>query len=288
MSRITAGPHGTKLLAVKEIFRTREQHHFSDRQFSKIVAAEFCIQSTLRHAHLVPVLDLVRLDADHWCQILEYCPNGDLFARIRKQTINPGEAGRILYQTLRGIAYMHAKGVAHRDIKPENILFDNEDRVKIADFGSAEVFKQCWEKQISLTRGQAGSRPYMAPETFNDQWHDARKADIWSCGIVYVTMLCGRNPWQQAKSTDDATYRSYEQNYPTWSKSTLKDRSCSGLAFTAKIPNAEAAELVTLMLAPNPEDRPHAHTLLEHAYFRQLGLAPPVKKTKHRSSIDGQ
>ncbi|KAI9593756.1 kinase-like domain-containing protein [Syncephalis fuscata] len=200
-------PHTGRALAVKKIFRTREQHHFSDRQFSKIVAAEFCIQSTLKHPNLVPVLDLVRLDQNHWCQILEYCPNGDLFGRIRKQQLQPNEAGHILYYMLKGIAYMHNKGVAHRDIKPENILFDSEGQVKIADFGSAEVFRQCWERNISMTRGQAGSRPYMAPETFNDDWHDARSADIWSCGIVYLTMLCGRNPWCQANQANDSVYR---------------------------------------------------------------------------------
>jgi len=44
------------------------------------------------------------------------------------------------WQTMRGLAYLHAKGIAHRDIKPENILVNPKTyQVKICDFGSAKI-----------------------------------------------------------------------------------------------------------------------------------------------------
>ncbi|RKP04721.1 kinase-like domain-containing protein, partial [Thamnocephalis sphaerospora] len=187
----------------------RRPESMTDRQFTKLVAAEFCIQSTLRHPHLLRVVDLVRFSTDRWGQILEYCPGGDLHDRIRLGPLSYEEAGGILKQLLTGITYMHRLGVAHRDIKPENILFDAAGCVKIADFGSAEVFRQCWETRSNKTRGQAGSRPYMGPETFTGCWYDARKADIWSCGIVYASMILGQVPWQQADTARDTLYRAF-------------------------------------------------------------------------------
>ena len=37
--------------------------------------------------------------------------------------------------------YLHKKGVSHRDIKPENLLLDENDVLKISDFGMATVFR---------------------------------------------------------------------------------------------------------------------------------------------------
>jgi serine/threonine protein kinase len=40
-------------------------------------------------------------------------------------------------QLAKGIATLHKEKIAHRDIKPQNILIDDEERVKICDFGCA-------------------------------------------------------------------------------------------------------------------------------------------------------
>lgn len=51
------------------------------------------------------------------------------------------EAQKYFKQLITGVEYLHERGVAHRDIKPENILLDDNDDVKISDFGMATMFR---------------------------------------------------------------------------------------------------------------------------------------------------
>ena len=88
----------------------------------------------------------------------------------------------ILIQTLRGLAYLHARPnpVIHRDIKPANILLEDREReveprepgpcIKLADFGLATQGTKCG--------GPAGTYSYVAPEAFVSGSNDA-KLDIW-------------------------------------------------------------------------------------------------------------
>lgn len=54
-------------------------------------------------------------------------------------TVN--EARRFFNQLMDGVYYLHTKGVAHRDLKPENLLLDEQDTLKISDFGMATMFR---------------------------------------------------------------------------------------------------------------------------------------------------
>lgn len=51
------------------------------------------------------------------------------------------EARRFFNQLMDGVNYLHTKGVAHRDLKPENLLLDEQDTLKISDFGMATMFR---------------------------------------------------------------------------------------------------------------------------------------------------
>lgn len=73
--------------------------------------------------------------------LLEHAANGSLFFYIDLEKGLPEKlALRFLYETAKGIDYLHSSGVVHRDIKPENLLLDKDFRIKVCDFGwSCEI-----------------------------------------------------------------------------------------------------------------------------------------------------
>lgn len=122
-----------KLYAVKE-FRKRRKNE-TEKDYVKKLTSEFCISSTLHHPNIVETVDLVQDEAQHWCEVMEYCPGGDLYAAIKKGGMSSGEVECSFKQVLLGIQYLHSMGVAHRDIKPENLLLDGRGHVKVRFLG---------------------------------------------------------------------------------------------------------------------------------------------------------
>ena len=57
---------------------------------------------------------------------------------------------------MRSIAYIHAKGICHRDLKPENVLIDENNNVKIIDFG----FSTSGKNYLTTF---CGTPPFMCP-----------------------------------------------------------------------------------------------------------------------------
>lgn len=98
------------------------------------------------------------------------------------------EAQKYFKQLLRGVEYLHIKGITHRDLKPENLLLDNAGNLKISDFGMATLFRMRGKERLLDKR--CGTLPYIPPEVIEPPYH-AQPADLWSCGIVLVAMLSG-------------------------------------------------------------------------------------------------
>ena len=70
------------------------------------------------------------------CQVLEYCPGGELFDYIvDRDRLCEAESRKFFRQIVAGVTYIHEAGYAHRDLKPENILIDEDHQLKLIDFG---------------------------------------------------------------------------------------------------------------------------------------------------------
>lgn len=125
------------------------------------VKKEVCIHKLLHHPHILKFFGK-RTQGTIEYIFLEYAAGGELFDRIGKSMnfkfihyfvthsllyIEPdvgmeiGAAQRYFKQILSGVQYLHARGIAHRDLKPENILLDDNDNVKISDFGLSTLFR---------------------------------------------------------------------------------------------------------------------------------------------------
>lgn len=123
--------------------------------------------------------------------VLDLCSGPDLFDRISASAPMPEpDAAEIMTQLMEAIAICHRRGIAHRDIKPDNVLFDDQDRVKLVDFGSAEVFGDGGRSM----RGIVGTPYYVAPEVVAGREYN-EKVDVWSAGVMMYVMLSGMVPF---------------------------------------------------------------------------------------------
>ena len=104
----------------------------------------------------------------------------------------PVRALRLARQIAAGLMHAHGMGLLHRDIKPSNVIVDDQDRVKLLDFG---LLKPAIEEHTPITRADEfiGTLQYSAPERLRGEKADAR-CDIYSLGEVLYEMLSGLRP----------------------------------------------------------------------------------------------
>ncbi|WVR09134.1 hypothetical protein IAU60_006196 [Kwoniella sp. DSM 27419] len=273
-----------KLYAVKE-FRKRRKNE-TEKDYVKKLTSEFCISSTLHHPNVVETVDLVQDEAHHWCEVMEYCPGGDLYAAIKKGGMSSAEVECTFKQILMGIQYLHSMGVAHRDIKPENLLLDGRGHVKITDFGVSDVFRMCWEKKTHLSKGLCGSEPYIAPELFDHKEYDARLVDVWAAAIVFYCMQFQELPWRVAK-TSDTTFATYLDQYKTNVANIAAGEKSSTPAPLNNLIPRECRSVIRHMLDPDPKARWGVDEALKDKWVASIEVCVEGQKNSHSHTSAG-
>ncbi|KAH8120491.1 Pkinase-domain-containing protein [Phellopilus nigrolimitatus] len=255
-----------KLYAVKE-FRKRRKNE-TEKEY-------FCISSTLHHVNIVETVDLVQDENKHWCEVMEFCPGGDLYAAIKKGGMSPSEVECCFKQILTGVAYLHSQGVAHRDLKPENLFFNSRGQLKIGDYGASTVYRLPWETTVHMSTGLCGSEPYIAPEQFAGKPYDARLVDIWACGIVYYCLHFQELPWRVAQSVDPL-YAAYAS---ACASATPAQSSCPPTINNLS-PRA-CRPLIRKMLDPDPKSRWTIEEIIAFPWVQGIEVCHLVERPAH-------
>jgi len=125
--------------------------------------------------------------------VMEWCEGRLLRQILDEGMIEQQRAIRITCGVLEALDYIHSKGVVHRDLKPENIMVDEQDNIKLIDFGIAG---DAAARRLTYANFTAaiGTPNYISPEQVKGKRGDGR-TDIYSVGIILYEMVTGKLPF---------------------------------------------------------------------------------------------
>lgn len=169
----------------------------SDPEVVAMFLEEARVAGLIRHAHVVPVLD-VGEDSEGPFLVMDYVEGVSLLKLVRThmQTQQPVPVQlcvRLIKQVAEGLHAAHevrdSSGepldLVHRDISPHNIMVGFDGMARLTDFGIAKVLSLQSEATAGLLKGKLG---YMAPEQL--RFEDiSRKADLFSLGVTLYEAL---------------------------------------------------------------------------------------------------
>lgn len=160
----------------------------SQEDLYRSLAREFRTLATLRHPHIISVLDFGFDEQQVPFYTMDFIE--------KPVTIEEASAGRntqekldLALQMLQTVAYLHRRGVLHRDLKPDNVLVV-DGQVRVMDFGLAIEMAASPATTSEIT----GTISYMAPELFSGR-EITRASDLWAVGIMLYELLVGRHPF---------------------------------------------------------------------------------------------
>ena len=91
-----------------------------------------------------------------------------------------------------GLAHLHDRGLVHRDLKPANVLFDEEGRPKLGDFGLAR--RTAGAGTLTEAGTVLGTAAYLSPEQAAAE-PAGPASDVYSFGVILFRMLTGALPF---------------------------------------------------------------------------------------------
>jgi serine/threonine-protein kinase len=163
-----------------------------DESFLRRFRAEAQAAANLNHPNVMRVFDWGE-DADGPYLVLEHLGGGSLRDLLDQgHRLTPSQALLVGLEAARALDYAHRRGLVHRDVKPANLLFDDEGRVCIADFGLARALAEAaWTEPSGAVLGTAR---YASPEQAKGLSLDG-KADVYSLALTLVEAVTGQVPF---------------------------------------------------------------------------------------------
>uniref|UniRef100_A0A6N2KHQ6 non-specific serine/threonine protein kinase n=1 Tax=Salix viminalis TaxID=40686 RepID=A0A6N2KHQ6_SALVM len=228
------------------------------------IQTEISVMHLVRHPNIVELKEVMATKTKIFF-IMEYVRGGELFAKVAKGRLGEEAARKYFQQLISAIDYCHSRGVYHRDLKPENLLLDEDENLKISDFGLSALREQFLQDKLLHTL--CGTPAYVAPEVLRKKGYDGSKADIWSCGVILYVLLAGFLPFQ-----DENVMKMYrkifkaEYEFHPWF-------------------SADARRLISRFLVADPERRITIPAIMRNHWFLK-GFSRPMAFPIQESIMD--
>ncbi|KAF3440364.1 hypothetical protein FNV43_RR18648 [Rhamnella rubrinervis] len=225
------------------------------REFSQ----EVYIMRKIRHKNVVQFLGACT-QPPNLCIVTEFMSRGSLHDFLHKQkgVFKLPSVLKVAIDISKGMSYLHQNNIIHRDLKTANLLMDENEVVKVADFGVARV-----QVQSGVMTAETGTYRWMAPEVIEHKPYD-HKADVFSFGIVLWELLTGQLPYSLLTPLQAAVGVVQKGLRPTIPKNT----------------NPRVAELLNKCWQQDPTQRPNFSEITE--ILQHIAKEGNEKEDKHK------
>ncbi|MBW8827290.1 MAG: PASTA domain-containing protein [Acidobacteria bacterium] len=179
----------------------------ADESFLRRFRAEARAAAALSHPNLMAVYDWGEDDEGPYL-VLEHLGGGSLRAMLDAgHRLSQAQALLVGLETARALEVAHRRGIVHRDIKPANLLFGEDGRLRVADFGLARALSEA--SQTETGNGLVGTARYAAPEQARGTLIDG-KADVYALGLVLAEAMTGEVPLTRDSAVETMMVRQDE------------------------------------------------------------------------------
>lgn len=199
------------------------------------------VLTAVRHEHLVPLRDAVRLDDGRTALVFDLVTGASLRSVVRARgRFRPGEVVTVLTPICEAVAALHAAGAIHGDVSPGNIMLTEGGRPLVLDLGAARI--------MGHTGEVCGTPGFIAPEV-REGVAPTSASDVFSLGAVAWFCLTGNGSPDTVQRLGLDTIRSHV--------------------------GSDLAEVVAACIDPDPARRPEAGRLARLVY--EATAAEPVE-----------
>lgn len=249
-----------------------------------------------QHENLIKIMEMIYREDKSLFLVFDYMKE-DLLSLMKSRSskkFSEAQIKCIVFQTLKGINYMHKYGFFHRDLKPENILVDG-DFLKIADFGLAREIRS-----VPPYTDYVSTRWYRAPECLLRSTNYNSPVDIWALGCIIIELF-NFKPIFAGNSEKEVLYKicsvlgtpsqTTDPNMLTLAKK-LDFKfpiNISPPLLNSIIPDAsnDAIDFINEMLQWEPGRRPTAAALLSHPFFTKTSIPTRIITPEGEGFVSG-
>lgn len=239
----TAYQVGTNMMvAIKQI-------NLGNQLKRDLIVNEILVMKQNKHDNIVNFIDSFLLKDDLWV-IMEYMEGGSLTDVLMSNIMTESQIATVVKEVLKGLIYLHSKGIIHRDIKSDNVLLSLDGLIKLTDFGFCARVNEAMNKRTTMV----GTPYWMAPEVITRKEYGPN-VDVWSLGIMCIEMIEGEPPY-----LDENPLRAL---YLIATNGTPRITQLQNLSQPFR-------DFLHLTLQVNPEHRPSSSILLSHIFFNKV------------------
>ncbi|XP_070595210.1 uncharacterized protein [Erythrolamprus reginae] len=252
-------------VAIKVIDKKKAKQ---DSYVLKNMKRESRIHQMIVHPNIVHLYETLETENSYY-MVMELCLGGDLMDKIcEKKRLDEEEVKEYTRHIMAAVDHLHHHGIVHRDLKIENFLLDENNSIKIVDFGLSNVIKFQGLSQ-ELLNTQCGSPAYAAPELLAHKQYGP-KVDVWSIGISTFAMLTGTLPF----TVEPLNIKQLHLKMVNGEMNPISPNISSG-----------AVHFMHSLLEPDPTKRPTVKEAMEDKWLDDNNISKPPNAFIYRNRL---